>query len=182
MNIINNQIKQIENLVNEFSDFARMPKPLLKKNNISQIILNNIKLLSKVDKDTNINFLNQYKKEIIFDFDLEQINRAIFNLIKNAIESIKEKREKIVDFKGIINVEIESINEYINVYIKDNGTGFSNDKSNDLIKPYYTTKKNGSGLGLSIVNKIIADHNGKLYLSNMSEGAEVKLQFNKYVN
>ena len=182
LNIINNQIKQIENLVNEFSDFARMPKPLLKKNNISQIILNNIKLLSKVDKDTNINFLNQYKKEIIFDFDLEQINRAIFNLIKNSLESISEKREKNVDFQGLINMEIESINEYINVYIKDNGTGFSNKNSKDLIKPYYTTKKNGSGLGLSIVNKILSDHNGKLFLSNYSKGAKIKLQFNKHVD
>ena len=79
-------------------------------------------------------------------------------------------------------MEIESINEYINVYIKDNGTGFSNKNSKDLIKPYYTTKKNGSGLGLSIVNKILSDHNGKLFLSNYSKGAKIKLQFNKHVD
>ena len=182
LDIIVNQIKQIENLVNEFSDFARMPKPLLKKNSINQVILNNIKLLNKSDTNTRIVFNNNNKSEIYFNFDQEQINRAIFNLIKNSIESINEKREKNVDFQGLINMEIESINEYINVYIKDNGTGFSNKNSKDLIKPYYTTKKNGSGLGLSIVNKILSDHNGKLFLSNYSKGAKIKLQFNKHVD
>ena len=182
LDIIVNQIKQIENLVNEFSDFARMPKPLLKKNSINQVILNNIKLLNKSDTNTRIVFNNNNKSEIYFNFDQEQINRAIFNLIKNSLESISEKREKNVDFQGLINMEIESINEYINVYIKDNGTGFSNKNSKDLIKPYYTTKKNGSGLGLSIVNKILSDHNGKLFLSNYSKGAKIKLQFNKHVD
>ena len=182
LDIIVNQIKQIENLVNEFSDFARMPKPLLKKNSINQVILNNIKLLNKSDTNTRIVFNNNNKSEIYFNFDQEQINRAIFNLIKNSLESISEKREKNVDFQGLINMEIESINEYINVYVKDNGTGFSNKNSKDLIKPYYTTKKNGSGLGLSIVNKILSDHNGKLFLSNYSKGAKIKLQFNKHVD
>ncbi len=182
LDIIVNQIKQIENLVNEFSDFARMPKPLFKKNSINQVILNNIKLLNKSDTNTRIVFNNNNKSEIYFNFDQEQINRAIFNLIKNSLESISEKREKNVDFQGLINMEIESINEYINVYIKDNGTGFSNKNSKDLIKPYYTTKKNGSGLGLSIVNKILSDHNGKLFLSNYSKGAKIKLQFNKHVD
>jgi len=182
LDIIVNQIKQIENLVNEFSDFARMPKPLLKKNSINQVILNNIKLLNKSDTNTRIVFNNNNKSEIYFNFDQEQINRAIFNLIKNSLESISEKREKNVDFQGLINMEIESINEYINIYIKDNGTGFSNKNSKDLIKPYYTTKKNGSGLGLSIVNKILSDHNGKLFLSNYSKGAKIKLQFNKHVD
>ena len=81
LDIIVNQIKQIENLVNEFSDFARMPKPLLKKNSINQVILNNIKLLNKSDTNTRIVFNNNNKSEIYFNFDQEQINRAIFNFM-----------------------------------------------------------------------------------------------------
>jgi len=176
LNIILSQIKQIENLVNEFSDFARMPKPLIKDNNLNKILTNNINLLNKLDKKIKINLKND---EIIFlKCDLEQINRAIFNLIKNSIESILDKREKNVDFQGVINIELLKRNEYIIVTIEDNGKGFTNNSKKDLIKPYFTTKKNGSGLGLSIVNKILIDHNGQLNLSNTKIGAKVEIRFN----
>ena len=66
---------------------------------------------------------------------------------------------------------------YIEINIFDNGIGFSSGNKKEIIKPYYTTKKNGSGLGLSIVNKIITDHNGSLNLSNYTKGARVKITF-----
>ena len=177
LNIILNQIKQIESLVNEFSDFARMPKPLFKKNNLSKIIDNNIKLLSKLNNKIDIKFICKYEK-LNLECDSEQINRAIFNLIKNAIESINEKSLKNPDFKGLINIEIIKGRDYIMLELFDNGIGFKNQNNKDLIKPYYTTKKNGSGLGLSIVNKIITDHNGSLNLANHKNGAKIKLTFN----
>ena len=176
LNIILNQIKQIENLVNEFSDFARMPKPVIKENDLVKIIYNNIKLLEKLNPSIKI-LLNHNHDAINFDCDLEQINRAIFNLIKNSIESINEKRLKNVDFEGIINIEITKRRAYIDIVIEDNGVGFAKQNNKELIKPYYTTKKNGSGLGLSIVNKIITDHNGSLNLSNYTKGARVKITF-----
>ena len=176
LNIILNQIKQIENLVNEFSDFARMPKPVIKENDLVKIILNNIKLLEKLNPSIKIQ-LNHKHDSINLDCDLEQINRAIFNLIKNSIESINEKRLKNVDFEGIINIEITKRRAYIDIVIEDNGVGFAKQNNKELIKPYYTTKKNGSGLGLSIVNKIITDHNGSLNLSNYTKGARVKITF-----
>ena len=176
LNIILNQIKQIENLVNEFSDFARMPKPVIKENDLVKIVYNNIKLLEKLNPSINIR-LNHNYDDINFDCDLEQINRAIFNLIKNSIESINEKRLKNVDFEGIINIEITKRRAYIDIVIEDNGVGFAKQNNKELIKPYYTTKKNGSGLGLSIVNKIITDHNGSLNLSNYTKGARVKITF-----
>ena len=177
LKIILGQIKQIEQLVNEFSDFARMPKPLLKKNDLVILFKNNIKLINKLDNETKITLLCK-KKELIFEFDYEQINRAIFNVIKNSVESIKEKRSKNIDFKGIINIEIVKRRDYIIIHIKDNGVGFKTNLKNELIKPYYTTKKNGSGLGLSIVNKIITDHNGSLKLFNYNNGAKIQLTFN----
>ncbi len=176
LNIILNQIKQIENLVNEFSDFARMPKPVIKENDLVKIVYNNIKLLEKLNPSIKI-ILNHNYDAINFDCDLEQINRAFFNLIKNSIESINEKRLKNVDFEGIINIEITKRRAYIDIVIEDNGVGFAKQNNKELIKPYYTTKKNGSGLGLSIVNKIITDHNGSLNLSNYTKGARVKITF-----
>ena len=178
LNIINSQIKQIENLVNEFSDFARMPKPLMKENNLNNIINNNIKLLNKLNNKIQIKFITNKNKDIFFLCDLEQMNRVIFNLIKNSIDSISEKYLKNTDFKGLINIEIFKRNEYIDIIIIDNGTGFRNKKKEELIKPYFTTKKNGSGLGLSIVNKIITDHNGVIKFSNYNDGAKIQINFN----
>ena len=125
LKIINNQIKQIGNLVNEFSDFARMPKPILKKNDLSLLIEDNIKLLSTIDKSIKINLISS-KIRVLLESDKEQINRVIFNLIKNSIESIQQKAEKTRNFDKIINIEIYEKSNQIYIIITDNGLGFSN--------------------------------------------------------
>jgi len=170
------QIKQIENLVNEFSDFARMPKPLFRNNNLVNLINNNIELLKKTDETINISLIFSKNDNLNFNCDYEQISRAIFNLIKNSIESIQEKALKIGTFDKKINIEIKRINNYIAINIFDNGIGFSSVTTNELIKPYYTTKKKGSGLGLSIVNKIINDHNGTIEFNSDSSGTNIILK------
>ena len=144
------QIKQIENLVNEFSDFARMPKPIFKNNDLINIINENIKLLNEIDLTIDINF--EYKKEkIMFNCDSEQISRVFFNLIKNSIESIQEKHFKNPDFAKKIDIVIINKSDYIEIIIIDNGTGFSEKNLKNILKPYFTTKSKGSGLGLSII-------------------------------
>ena len=124
LKIVINQIKQIENLVNEFSDFARMPKPILKENDLIQILKENIKLLNETDLTLKINF--KYNQDtIIFVCDREQISRVFFNLVKNSIESIHEKFKKNDHFIKKIDIEIVNKNDYIEFIIIDNGTGFS---------------------------------------------------------
>ena len=174
---INNQINQIENLVNEFSDFARMPKPVYKKNNLSDVILLNIELLKKIDRNIKFNYNN--KNSVIFKFDYDQISRVCFNLIKNSVESLKEKGEKTSDFIKNIDIEITEHIDYISLKIIDSGIGFKNIKTNDLTKPYFTTKTDGTGLGLSIVSKIINDHNGMITFTNLKNGAKVEIKFYK---
>jgi two-component system nitrogen regulation sensor histidine kinase NtrY len=178
LKIIHNQIKQIENLVNEFSDFARMPKPILKDNDLHQILNENIKLLSEIDKSIEID-LKKISGKIIFNCDREQIGRVFFNLIKNSIESIQQKSEISPDFKKKISIEILIDNDHIKFILIDNGIGFGEitGKIKDILNPYFTTKKNGTGLGLSIVNKIINDHNGELNFFSISEGAKVEIEF-----
>ena len=179
LKIINNQIKQIENLVNEFSDFARMPKPTLNDNDLIKILDENIKFLSEIDKSIVLDFIKN-KDMILFNCDKEQISRVFFNLIKNSIESIQQKSEKIPNFVKKIKIEIEHNNDHIKLILIDNGIGFKDIKGNlkDILNPYFTTKKKGTGLGLSIVNKIINDHNGKLDFIPISDGAKIKIIFN----
>ena len=174
---INNQINQIENLVNEFSDFARMPKPIYKQNNLNDIILQNIELLKKIDKGIKFNFQNTEK--VLFKFDYEQISRVCFNLIKNSIESLKEKAKKTSNLNKNIDIEIVDHIDYISLTIIDTGLGFKNIKTSELTKPYFTTKADGTGLGLSIVSKIINDHNGVITFINLKNGAKVEIKFFK---
>ncbi|MGA1112977.1 MAG: ATP-binding protein [Candidatus Pelagibacter sp.] len=178
LKIINNQIKQIEKLVNEFSDFARMPKPVFKKHNIIDIIQANIKLMNEIDLSIKIDFKYNNPK-IFLNCDKEQISRVFLNLIKNSIESIKDKAEKIANLNKNIAIELIKNNNQIFVSVRDNGVGFSNIKNNikDIINPYFTTKKNGTGLGLSIVSKIINDHHGTINFKSHDDGALVEIIF-----
>ena len=169
------QIKQIENLVNEFSDFARMPKPLFKLNNLNTLIDDNISLVNKFDSSVRIRLVNHLAKELILNFDNEQFNRLFFNLIKNSVESIQEKAEKDSKTDKNIDIEIRQRRDYININIIDTGTGFKNKKTKDIIKPYFTTKEKGTGLGLSIVDKIISDHEGSIKFLNHSNGAKIQI-------
>ena len=180
LELINKQIKQIENLVNEFSDFARMPKPILKNNDLVLIIEENIKLLEELDKKIEIGF-NHNNDTIIFNSDYEQLSRVFFNLIKNAIESIQDKYSNNPNFIGKISILINDKTDYIEFSIIDNGNGFDDFTKNikDILKPYFTTKKNGTGLGLSIVNKIIHDHEGSINFFPVEEGAKINIIFLK---
>ena len=169
------QINQIENLVNEFSDFARMPKPVFSEHNIIEIIENNVSLLKEMDNSITINFKYDKNKNLLINCDSDQINRTFFNLIKNSIESIQEKSLKNDDFIKFIDIEIMQKNDYIAISITDNGTGFSTDIIKKITKPYFTTKLKGSGLGLSIVNKIIYDHNGSIKFNPNKNGAKIEV-------
>ena len=180
LKIIRKQIKLIENLVNEFSDFARMPKPTLKKNDLVTIIKDNVILLNELDLDIVIKF-NSNNEYIYLNSDTEQLSRVFFNLIKNSIESIQEKKQDNLNFKGNIDVEINENQVYIDFIITDNGIGFSVLKHNikNILNPYFTTKKKGTGLGLSIVNKIINDHNGSIKFQPLEDGAKIQIVFIK---
>jgi two-component system nitrogen regulation sensor histidine kinase NtrY len=180
LKIINNQIKQIEKLVNEFSDFARMPKPIFQKNDLIALIKDNIKLLQELDQTIKIDFIHN-SQQLFFDGDPEQLSRVFLNLIKNSIESIQQKAEKVSDFNKNITIELNDFDSHISFVINDNGEGFKNlnDNIKEILNPYFTTKKDGTGLGLSIVNKIVNDHNGNIEFISKADGAIIKIIFSK---
>jgi len=179
LKIINNQIKQIEKLVNEFSDFARMPKPIFQKIDLIILMKDNIKLLQELDETIKIDFKNNIK-QILFNSDKEQLSRVFLNLIKNSIESIQQKTEKVSNFNKIIAIELNDLDSHISLIINDNGIGFKDlNNIKEILNPYFTTKKQGTGLGLSIVNKIINDHNGNIEFISKDDGAMIKITFTK---
>ena len=179
LNTIAKQIKDIEHLITEFSDFARMPKPILKKINLNKVVSRSLNLLKLSEKTISFDFTEQ-KSKFLIKGDEEQINRVFINLIKNSIESIQEKKRKNVGFKGKINVDIKADSDYIYVTIKDNGIGFDEANKTKMLTPYFTTKVKGTGLGLSIVTKIINDHNSSIIFNSIKGGAKVEISMPKY--
>jgi two-component system nitrogen regulation sensor histidine kinase NtrY len=179
LNTINKQIKDIEGLVNEFSDFARMPKPVMKKINLNNVIIRSVNLNKLSENNITFNFIDKKIPNII-NGDEEQFNRVFINLIKNSIESIYEKKTKNVDFKGEINIDIKEDNDYIYVTIIDNGLGIELVDKVKMLTPYYTTKQKGTGLGLAIVTKVITDHNSTILFKSTKNGAKVEIIIPRY--
>ena len=159
---INRQIKDIEKLVNEFSNFARMPSPVFKKLDISKLISRSLELI-RVSSNNAIN-LKVNTQELIIYGDEDQLNRVFINLIKNSEEALVEISTKDPSFKGIIDIEINDNNDYIKCRLTDNGPGITDAKK--AMTPYFTTKKKGTGLGLPIVTKIVNEHSGTFSIKN----------------
>ena len=174
---INRQIKDIEKLVNEFSNFARMPRPFLKKICLVNLIKQSLDFF-KISSKNSIKLVNK-KKNAFINGDEDQLNRVFINLIKNSEEAFLDKLEKNPNFKGIINIEIIDNNDYIEFRLSDNGPGITDAKK--AMTPYFTTKKTGTGLGLPIVTKIINEHSGDFIIKNNKNenGIEVKITIPK---
>ena len=175
LNTINRQIKDIENLVNEFSSFARMPQPIFKRVKISTIIKRALDFYRM--SSVNELILQTSDKELAIKGDEEQLYRVLINLIKNSEDSISEKREKTIGFKGKISVEIDDNNDYIAITLTDNGIGIKD--ITKIMTPYFTTKDNGTGLGLPIVSKIINEHFGEITITNNTPGVRVLITLPK---
>ena len=136
------------------------------KNKLGQLIIKStdfIKLTSKnsikVIKNTNDKFI---------EGDEDLLNRVMINLIKNSEEALEDIKQKDPNFKGNIDIEIVSNNDYITFRIHDNGPGITDAKK--AMTPYFTTKKTGTGLGLPIVTKIINEHLGDFSIRNKKKG------------
>ena len=138
------------------------------------------KLLKELDQTIEIEFIHN-NNQLFFNGDKEQLSRVFLNLIKNSIESIQQKTEKVSNFNKNITIEVIELDSHISLTINDNGIGFKNLNNNikEILNPYFTTKKDGTGLGLSIVNKIINDHNGSIEFIEKDDGATIKIVFIK---
>ncbi len=166
---IKRQIFLIQNLVNEFSTYARLPQANIINLNFSEISL--IYLEEYKKNYPSITFKGNIENELLINFDQSYLDIIFNNLFKNSIEALDEISNPIIE------ISLKKENDKIKFSFFDNGPGYEGDISN-LTKPYFSTKKS-SGLGLSLIKKIVSDNDGKMYIkTNNYSGFMVEIFFN----
>jgi len=156
------QVGDIGRMVDEFSSFARMPKPTIAAGNLSDVIREAVFLVSVAHPD--LAFDTKLPSEpLVGRFDARLMGQALGNVVKNATEAIAAVPAN-ADFKGHISVEARAEGGSIVVDVIDNGIGLPRENRHRLLEPYVTTREKGTGLGLAIVTKIIEEHGGAVEL------------------
>ncbi|MGD9057059.1 MAG: ATP-binding protein [Desulfobacterales bacterium] len=165
------QVELIRNLVNEFSSFARFPSANPVPCHLIPIIEETVALYR--EGHPGINFkLNNTRDIPILNLDHQQMKQALINLIDNAISALKGAGDIT------ISVAHDPILKKVRMEVADDGPGISDEDKTRLFQPNFSTKKTGMGLGLTIVNTIIADHNGMINVQdNAPKGAKFVIEF-----
>ncbi len=172
------QVSYIGEMVSEFSEFARMPNPTLRTENLFTMCEQAI-LLQKTAHPAIEFQLHCKQKNVEFSCDAAQIDRVLTNILQNAIDSIDSRGETSKQGKDIISLEIIDQPDQLVLTIDDSGEGFPEEGRELLTEPYVTRREKGTGLGLAMVKRIIEDHSGTLSLENVpgATGARVKICF-----
>ncbi len=178
------QVGSLEQMVNEFSAFARMPAPNFEATDMRKLVEN--VLFAQGVAFPEIEFpLNDETKGVLAAMSDERlITQALTNIYKNAGESIQRRLDSsgADDMDGIIETQITDTDEQLHLTITDNGMGWPFPDKERLLEPYVTTRDSGTGLGLAIVMRIADDHGGRLTLHDRSDdvpGAVIKITLPK---
>ncbi|MCP2605884.1 ATP-binding protein, partial [Candidatus Aminicenantes bacterium AC-335-O07] len=165
------ETRTIKNLVDEFSNFARLPVISLSYTDLHQIIEQTVSLFRGIYKEIEFEVLYSSEVPSKVYVDPEQIKRVFVNIISNAVEAMDKKGK--VTIVTSYNPEIKTIR----IEISDTGPGIPDSDKAKLFIPYFSTKKKGRGLGLSIVHQIITEHNGTIKVEdNIPHGAKFIIQ------
>jgi len=171
INTISKHVDNIGKIVEEFSNFARMPTPKLKKIDVLQLI--NDSIFSEQVVNSDIKYLmNCDKQNIFINGDAGLLTQVFTNLLKNSKESLQNKSDIVGDIDKKIEINV-IVTDYVNIEIIDNGTGFPTDLIDNVTEPYVTTRERGTGLGLAVAKKIIIEHDGVFNVSNVGGDDEV---------
>ncbi|MFK7841323.1 MAG: ATP-binding protein [Sphingorhabdus sp.] len=178
-NTIVRQVGDLRNIVDEFSSFARMPKPVFREENLDDILKQALFMQGVAWPSVNFNFASD-DQPIVLVCDRRQLGQALTNIIKNGAEAIQQKAEASEDFKvadGAIQLTVKMENQIVIVELTDNGIGLPIERDR-IVEPYMTTRASGTGLGLAIVKKIVEEHFGEMKFSDATGGGtKVTIRF-----
>jgi two-component system, NtrC family, nitrogen regulation sensor histidine kinase NtrY len=164
------EVESLKALVDEFSQFARMPAPRATPTDVHALLTEVLSLYQGIltDVDIRTRFAGSLPKVLI---DAEQIRRVMINLVDNAVEAMEQR--------GTIEIETQHdpSNNLVRIIVADDGPGIPVSERDKLFLPYYSTKRRGSGLGLAIVRRIVAEHGGSIDLTdNVPRGTRFAIE------
>lgn len=162
------QVGTLRSLVNEFSKFARLPMVDTRPSDLNIIVQKAVEMYRQ--GYAHLTFKESYGKLPLLNLDPEQFNRVIVNLVANAIDALVQSRGQ-----GLVTIETrfdESIGAGI-VEIGDNGPGIPESIRDRVFEPYFSTKENGTGLGLAMVNQVVSDHGGYVRITKSDDSGTV---------
>ena len=173
------QVSDLRRMVDEFSSFARMPKPVFRSESITDIARQALFLHEVAHPDTRFS-LEQDADQMHMVCDRRQIGQALTNIVKNAVEAIEQKKENDPEFsegKIVLSIATQNEGRQLTICIADNGIGLPQERDR-LVEPYVTTRSRGTGLGLAIVKKIVEEHFGKMgFADNPGGGTVIEMTF-----
>lgn len=171
---IDEEIESLRRIATEFSEFARMPKPKLEYGGLNEIISGVVSLYVSNEENISIEFDPDESAPKML-IDAEQMRRVFINMIKNSMEAVPAEKGSITISTQYQSGTKESIS-VMSIAISDNGAGMSEEVLRKLFDPYFTTKKDGTGLGMPIIKRIIEEHNGKIFVqSEEGKGTTIKI-------
>lgn len=175
------QVDDIRRMVDEFSRFSRMPKPVMASEDVADTVRQVAFLMRVGNTDIDID-VDITEDPMPARFDRRLLSQGLTNIIKNATEAIAAVPPAELD-RGRIHISAARENGDIVIDVIDNGIGLPSESRNRLLEPYVTTREKGTGLGLAIVGKILEDHGGGIELHDASaktpgaRGAWIRLRF-----
>ena len=162
------QVGDLRKMVDEFSSFARLPKPVFRAEDASDLVRQAL-FLQEV-AHTEIAFSFSGETSVAIAADRHQFGQAMTNVLKNAVEAIEQRaRGGDIAYRGRIAVTLTGDAQSVTVTVVDNGIGLPAERDR-ILEPYMTTREKGTGLGLAIVNKIVEEHGGEMAFASEPEG------------
>lgn len=168
--IINSKSKQLLNFVDDYRQVAELPKPVFKDISLKNIVESALNFLKPEFEKNHIKIVNSLENQIILA-DEKMIERCLINLYLNAIYAVSDTIERT------IKTEIKTQNKRIILTVEDNGIGIQKEIQDKIFLPFFTTRSNGSGIGLTLSKSIIEAHKGYLNYKPLEQGSRFEIWF-----
>ncbi|CAG5069687.1 Alkaline phosphatase synthesis sensor protein PhoR [Dyadobacter sp. CECT 9623] len=165
--------KGMMQFVNAYRDFTTLPKPVIANNHVAELLQEVLQLLQTDLNRSGVLWKLSVKPEnLIVKADASQIQQVLINLVKNAAESFSTQTERLITLSAY------QTDNVVMIEVADNGDGIEPEAIENIFIPFYTTKKTGSGIGLSLSRQILQQHNGQLnVVSEVGKGTTFTLVF-----
>ena len=164
------QVAALRKMVDEFSSFARLPKPNFRREDAVDLVRQSLFLQEVAHPQIDFGLRGDLDGSARIACDRHQFGQAMTNILKNAVEAVEaQARDAEPDYRGRVSVAMEFTEELLTIAVEDNGIGLPQDRER-IAEPYVTTREKGTGLGLAIVTKIVEEHGGDLHFQPTDGG------------